>query len=491
MKYYIWTIGCQMNVADSRRLASALERMGLAAADRVEQADIVVLNTCVVRQSAENKAHGRLSSLRPLKAARPPVIVAVMGCLVGTKEDDHLRRRYPWVDAFLPPSEPQVLLDLLVERGLVDEGRAIDAACVAPHYGLSDDALLLPSCDRGQLVSAYVPAVLGCSHGCAYCIIPYRRGPERSRRPDEIVSEVCALTAQGIREVTLLGQIVDRYGYDLLPRADEQRARRLPVDDGVRASVPLVGLVERVHQIDGLARIRFLTSHPTWLADELLDAVARLPKLCEHIEVPVQAGDDEVLARMRRGYTVDDYRGLVGRIRERVPGVSIATDVIVGFPGETEAQFQHTFDLLSELRLDRVHIARYSPRPQTLAARRFEDDVPAVEKERRRVALDELQAQIAGNINAQFLDQVVKVLVEGRKKSRWWGRTRTDKLVFFDEGTGAAGHSGRADRNPQEGEAGEGGINWLGRLAHVRITWAGPWSLVGCVSGARGQPAPT
>jgi tRNA-2-methylthio-N6-dimethylallyladenosine synthase len=238
-----------------------------------------------------------------------------------------------------------------------------------------------------------------------------------------------------------------------------------------------VELLRRIHEIDGIQRIRFLTSHPNWMTDELLDAVADLPKVCEHIEVPVQAGDDEVLARMQRGYTADDYRRLIARIRERVPGVSstarlsssksgsgrcsIATDVIVGFPGETEAQFQRTYDLLAELRLDKAHIARYSPRPQTLAARRFPDDVPAEEKERRRKALDDLQAEIVGGINARLLGQTVEVLVEGkdRRKGRWWGRTRTDRLVFFED----------------EGYE----RDWRGRLARVRITWTGPWSLIG------------
>jgi tRNA-2-methylthio-N6-dimethylallyladenosine synthase len=192
------------------------------------------------------------------------------------------------------------------------------------------------------------------------------------------------------------------------------------------------------------------------MQDDLLATVAELPKVCEHIEVPVQAGDDEVLNRMRRGYTADDYRRLIDRVRKRIPGVAIATDVIVGFPGETRAQFQRTVDLLAELRLDKAHIARYSPRPQTLAARRYPDDVPWEEKERRRQVLDDLQEEIVGQINRRYLGQVVEVLVEGRKKARWRGRTRTNKLVFFDD---------ERDR--------------LGQLAQVRITWAGPWSLVG------------
>jgi tRNA-2-methylthio-N6-dimethylallyladenosine synthase len=438
VNYYTWTIGCQMNVADSRRLESALEQLGYVPTERAEEADVVVLNTCVVRQSAENKIYGRLGSFKPLKEQHPERVIGVMGCLVGVRDPAPLHRRFPWVDVFMPPSEPGPLLDYLVERELVDEARAMEAAQVTERYRLQDGDLILPARERETLVSAYVPIVLGCSHACSYCIIPYRRGPEHSRPMAEILNDARALAAQGVKEITLLGQIVDRYGLDLPGRPS------------------LAELLRRIHAVEGLERIRFLTSHPNWVTDELLDAVATLPKVCEHIEVPVQAGDDEVLERMRRGYTVDDYRRLIGRIRERIPGVSIATDIIVGFPGETQEQFQRTYELLDKLRLDKAHIARYSPRPQTLAARRFEDDVPEEEKERRRKALDDLQGEIVGQINRRLLDETVEVLVEGKKKDRWWGRTRTDKLVYFEH---------EAD--------------WRGKLAQVHITWTGPWSLIG------------
>jgi tRNA-2-methylthio-N6-dimethylallyladenosine synthase len=427
-----------MNVSDSRRLESALEQLGHTPVDRAEDADIIVLNTCVVRQSAENKIYGRLGSLKPLKEEHPQTVIGLMGCFVGVRDPSPLRDRYPWVDVFMPPSNPQPLLDHLMDRGWTDDGRAMDTAQVMERYRLQNGDLILPSRERETLVSAYVSAVLGCSHACSYCIIPHRRGPERSRPAEEIVGEARALAAQGVKEITLLGQIIDRYGLDL------------PED------ISLPSLLRRLHHIEGLERIRFLTCHPNWMTDELLDAVAELPKVCEHIEVPVQAGDDEVLQRMKRGYTADDYRRLIGRIRRRIPGVSIATDVIVGFPGETEEQFQRTYDLLADLRLDKAHIARYSPRPRTLAARHFEDDVPPEEKERRRKALDDLQAEVVGELNAQRLGETVGVLVEGRKKDRWWGRTRTDRLVYFED----------------DGD-------WRGRLAHIHITWTGPWSLIG------------
>jgi len=452
-----------MNAADSRRLASALEQLGCTPADRAEEADVVVLNTCVVRQSAEDKVYGRLGSLKPLKKRKPETVIGLMGCLVGVKDPAPLRRRFPWVDVFMPPSEPGPLLQVLAERGMVDGGQAIEVVETARRYRLQDGDLILPTSDRGALVSAYVPIVLGCSHACTYCIIPYRRGPERSRPVEEILAEARALVAQGVQEVTMLGQIVDRYGLEtgFFPK---------------NLVSPLVDLLRRMHKIEGLQRIRFLTSHPNWMTDELLDAVAELPKVCEHIEVPVQAGDDDVLARMRRGYIANNYRSLIARIRERIPAVSIATDVIVGFPGETESQFQRTYDMLAELRLDKAHIARYSPRPQTLAARRFPDDVEPEEKERRRKALDDLQAEIVGELNGRLLGQTVEVLVEGRKKARpeqgrrgrWWGRTRTDRLVFFED-----------EEIPLRLGGAGGGRDWRGQLAQVRITWAGPWSLIG------------
>ncbi len=445
MKYHIWTAGCQMNIADSQRVASALEKLGYCHTPTAEEADVIVLNTCVVRQSAEDKAYGRLHTLRPLKERRPDLVINLMGCLVGVKGNPILWEAFPFVDVFSPPSDPRPLLDYLTKS----EGRTVELTETQTRHALMDGDLLLPVHERGELISAHVPVVYGCSHACTFCIIPFRRGVEHSRPVGEIAAEVRSLAEQGVREVTLLGQIVDRYGKD--------------VPDGPT----LADLLRVVHQIEGIERIRFLTSHPNWMSDELLDAVAELPKVCEHIEVPVQAGDDEVLRRMKRGYTADDYRRLVERIRERIPGVSIATDIIVGFPGETVEQFQHTYDLLEELRLDVAHLARYSPRPGTVADRRMPDDVPAAEKMRRFRLLEDLQARIATEINARFQDQIVEVLVEEKHRGRWKGRTRTNKLVFFE----APG-------------------DLRGRLVQVRIQWTGPWSMRGApVLEGLAQPA--
>jgi len=434
MRYHIWTAGCQMNVADSQRVASALEKLGYLPSPRAEEADVIVLNTCVVRQSAEDKAYGWLHTLRPLKARRPEVVINLMGCLVGIKGNPELRTAFPFVDVFSPPSDPGPLIEHL----LMLDVESPELLEIQHHHTLIDSDWVLPQSERGRLVSAYVPVIEGCSHACSFCVIPLRRGVEHSRPMDEVTSEVRCLAKQGVREVTLLGQIVDRYGKDLPDRPT------------------LADLLREVHEIEEIDRIRFLTSHPNWLTDELIEAVAELPKVCEHIEVPVQAGDDEILRRMKRGYSTEDYRLLIKQIRQRVPETSLATDIIVGFPGETTIQFRRTYQLLEELRFDVAHLARYSPRPGTVAARRMEDDLSQEEKMYRFRVLEELQAQIAGEINTGYVGRTVNVLVEEMHKDRWKGRTRTNKLVFF-----------KSDDNLR------------GQTVPVRIEWAGPWSMRG------------
>jgi tRNA-2-methylthio-N6-dimethylallyladenosine synthase len=434
MKYHIWTEGCQMNEADSDRVASALEHLGYTYSPVIEEADVIVLNTCVVRQSAEEKAIGRLTTLLPEKRKRPDLIINMMGCMVGIKGANPLHKRYPYVDVFSPPSDPGPLVDFLIQRDFQNE----EAAWTARRFALMDGDLVLPGPQVGKQVAGFIPIIYGCSHACTYCIIPYRRGIEKSRPAEEIMSEAESMVAQGIKEITLLGQIVDRYGKD-------------------EPTFPtLAKLLERLSQIEGLERLRFLTSHPNWMTDELLDAVATLPKVMPHIEIPNQAGDDTVLANMHRGYTTEQYRQLVHKIRARIPGVSIATDIIVGFPGETDAQFQNTYDLLAELRLDMVHLARYSPRLGTVSQRTMPDDVSDDEKWRRFRAIEKLQMEVMGEIHARYLGQTVPILFEDKAKKRWRGRTPTNKLVFVDSD---------ADLH--------------GQVIPVHVTWTGPWSMLG------------
>ena len=420
--YYIWTIGCQMNVADSERLESALEQMGLGKAATAKEADVVVLNSCVVRQSAEDKVVGMLGHLKPVKQQDGDKVVALMGCMVGPKTDT-LEQRFPQVDVFMRPQQFNPLIDLLGDRmGIDPEG------CIGPLTARPN-------------VTAYVPIIHGCDKFCTFCIIPYRRGREVSRTIPDIVREVELLAARGVREVTLLGQNVDSYGHDL------------------EGDVDLGHLLTAVHPIDGVERIRFLTSHPNDMSDHIIDTVAGLPKVCEHINLPFQAGDDEVLLRMRREYTNGDYRRLVDRIRERIPNVSMSTDLIVGFCGETDEQFNRTYEMVRDVRFDKVHSAMYSTRDNTFASRKYEDDVPQDEKKRRLTAIDELQATIQAEINSRLMDETLEVLVEGTKRGQIQGRSRSDKLVYVEGGEDAVGHT-----------------------VPVKIERAGPWSLGGRVA---------
>jgi len=437
MKYHLHVFGCQMNEADAQRVGSELEKIGLTYTDHARDADVIVLDTCVVRQSAEDKAYSYITTLKPIKQKRPDTIVTVMGCMVGVKGNAVLKKQFPWVDVFMAPSETAPLINFLRQR----EALALLEAETRRRFALQDGELVLPSHERGSLIAAHVPIVYGCSHACTFCIIPFRRGVERSRPSAAIAHEVRSLVTQGVKEVTLLGQIVDRYGKDFSDGPD------------------LSDLLRAINGIDGLERIRFLTSHPNWLNDKLLDTVAELPKVCEHIEVPVQAGDDDVLRAMKRGYTSDDYRRLIEKIRAKLPHASIATDIIVGFPGETEAQFQATYQLLDELQLDVAHLAKYSTRPGTVAARHLGDDVPEEEKEHRWRALNDQHARISDGINRRYQDHVVEVLVEDLHKGKWRGRTRTNKLVFFAD--------------PGE---------WRGQRVNVQIDKTGPWSMSGTMN---------
>lgn len=421
-----------MNVADSQRVGSSLEHLGYTFTSNAEEADVIVLNTCVVRQSAEDKALGRLSSLKPLKAKNPDLVINLMGCLVGVRGAEKLRKKLPMVDVFSPPSDPGPLISHLTQG----EIRAIETDETTRRFEVMDGDLLLPLHERGQLVSAHVPVVYGCSHACTFCIIPYKRGGERSRPVGDIVAEIRSLASQGVKEVTLLGQIVDRYGVDIPDGPD------------------LAGLLRIVNEVEGIDRIRFLTSHPNYFSEELMEAVAKLPKLMPHIEVPIQAGDDEVLANMKRGYSQQDYRDLIAKIRERIPDCSVATDIIVGFPGETEEQFMETYRVLADLRLDVAHLARYSPRSNTVSDRRMDDDVPDKEKRRRFHLLEDLQAEIVGKINAKLFGKQVEVLFEEKVKGRWKGRTPTNKLVFV-----------------------ESEEDLRGKIEKVTVTWTGPWSM--------------
>jgi len=419
-KYYIWTIGCQMNKAESQRVADYLELLGYQATLVLQKADLVLLNTCVVRQSAEGKVIGTLGYLKGIKNSKPDLAILVTGCFVDS-DVKQLEKSFPHVDLFFKPGDYVGLLNWAEKQDI----------------GVPRDRTSLPS-TKNVTVSALVPIIRGCNNFCSYCIVPYRRGRERSRPVDEIVCEVSELVRHGAREVTLLGQNVNSYGHDLPTQPD------------------LSDLLTEINNINGLARMRFLTNHPKDMSQQLIQAIASLDKVCEHVSLPLQAGDNDVLKAMRRGYTVEQYRQLVGSIRNYIPEVALSTDVIVGFPGESEEQFERTLAVLEEVRFDTVHVAVYSPRPGTIASREYEDNVPPELKKERLNRVETLQANIAGEISSRLIGKAVEVLVEGKKGGKWCGRTRSNKLVFF-----------------------ESGGDCLRRLVDVIITKTSPWALQG------------
>jgi len=409
-KYHIWTIGCQMNKAESERLASYFEELGYKATDSAAEADLIVLNSCVVRQHAEDRVVNKLHALKSLKQARPNLTLAVTGCLVNA-DNTRLKESFPQVDHFFRPGERP---EWLAMEGWKQALPRHPAPCT------------------------YVPIIQGCDNFCAYCIVPYRRGREKSRPLAEIVAEVRELVGWGAREVTLLGQNVDSYGHDLPDKPD------------------LADLLYELNPIEGLLRIRFLTNHPKDMSPRLIEAIAKLDKVCQQLNLAVQAGSNQILKAMKRGYTIEQYRRLVAEIRGKIPEIALSTDVIVGFPSESEAQFQQTADLLKELRFDTVHVAAYSPRAGTYAAEKLEDDVPLLEKKRRLGHIERLQEAIAAGINAQLRNKVVEVLVEAKAGEKWQSRTRSGKLVFFSD---------NSDRR--------------GQLVKIRIDKTSPWSLQG------------
>ncbi len=426
-----------MNSADSLRVSAALENLGYQRCREIEEADVIVLNTCVVRQSAEDKAVGRLSSLKGLKQRRPDLIINLMGCLVGVHGSEALQKRFPYVDVFSGPSDPFPLIEKLTgaQRDLEETRHQYVEHILDEEY-----AYTLPDSSQGKQVSALLPIVFGCSHACSYCVIPLKRGREISRPPQEIMADARSLVERGVKEITLLGQIIDRYGQD-------------------QPGYPsLNSLLRDMHAIEGLERIRFLTSHPNYMTDELLDTVAELPKVMPHFELPIQAGDDRVLEAMRRGYTSAQYLQVVEKIHRRFTQVSIAIDLIVGFPGESAEQFERSVDVLNTVRPDMTHVARYSPRPGTLSARSMPDDVSDEEKWRRFRVIEDLQEKITGEINQTYLNKRTPVLFEAKDKSRWRGRTPTNKLVFV-----------------------ESDEDLIGKIRDVTVTWAGPWSMIASV----------
>lgn len=421
-RYLVWTIGCQMNEAESAKVEAMLNEAGYRATNNEDAANIIVLNSCVVRQASEDKVAGKIGSLARVKRERPDTKIAVTGCMVTGQEKD-LSQRFPWVDLFFEPSDFDSMATIVPELESVDTDLTN-----LPHYYQDESA--------DPRVTAFVPIIYGCNFLCSYCIVPYRRGKEVSRPLEDIVAEVSRISQGGVQEVTLLGQTVNAYGHDLPSGYD------------------LADLLEAVDAIPRIERVRFLTSHPKYFSDKLIHAMADLQTVCEHVNLPVQSGDNEVLRRMRRTYTVEHYRDRIETIRNVVPGVTISTDIIVGFPGETDEQFENTVQLLQDIEFDKVHVAMYSPRPRTLSSR-WDDDVPHETKHARHQIIESIQEKISHKRHLEQVGQRQEILVDGFAKGRWRGRTRGNGLVFF-ESTG----------------------DWTGQLVDVELTNASTWYML-------------
>ncbi|MGD0121321.1 MAG: tRNA (N6-isopentenyl adenosine(37)-C2)-methylthiotransferase MiaB [Candidatus Limnocylindrales bacterium] len=515
--FFMWTLGCQMNMSDSEEMAGQLLAAGCTRAPSMEEADLVVINTCAVREHAEAKVIGRQGLLADLKKARPGMRVVLTGCGVRESERAGLARRFPAVDMFLrPDEEPELALRLgLVSAqapiGLqtvstaattVLSGRPVSAADRLAASRAS--ALAENRVARSSTISAWVPIVYGCDKTCTYCIVPFSRGPERSRPFDDIVAEARDIAAAGFKELTLLGQNVNSYGHDL---SVEERFGHIETERSAGRRLDLRSrpdLAELLCAIDGISgpdgrpaisRLRFVTSHPWDLSDRLIEAMATCESVAEHLHLPIQSGDDEMLQRMGRQYTVAHYKERLARIREAVPGIAVSTDVIVGFCGETEEQFQATLAALEEIRYDTVFAAAYSPRPGTPALQ-MADDVPPAVKRRRLNELLARQELIGLGINREWLGRDVEVLVERvmppRRSIDPNDADAADEPVSEipplagTAGEGSVALSGRTRHNKLVHLAGDPGL--VGHAARVHIDHAGPFALRGRLVEAADEP---
>ena len=410
--YWITTFGCQMNKADSERMAGILESMGYTPGSDEHSADLVLYNTCTIRDNAEQKVYSYLGRQAQRKRLNPHLTLVVAGC-VAQQEGASLLRRVPELDLVMGPQHAN-RLDVLLTQ--VASGQQVVAT--DEHHILED----ITTARRDSAVCGWVNVIYGCNERCTYCVVPSVRGREQSRLPQAIRLEMEGLAAQGFKEITLLGQNIDAYGRDLPGITPEGRRQHTLTD-----------LLQFVHDVDGLERIRFATSHPRYFTERLIDACADLPKVCEHFHIPFQSGDDDVLRAMARGYTVERYRRIIDRIRDRMPDASISADVIVAFPGETDDQFRRTLALVEEIGFDQVNTAAYSPRPNTPAAD-WPDQLDETVKVERLQELNSLVESKARERSARYAGRLEEVLVEGtnpRDPEQLMGRTRTNRLTFF------------------------------------------------------------
>lgn len=409
-KYYLQTFGCQMNVHDSEKTAGILEKVGYTRAATAEEADVILLNTCCVRENAENRLYGHLGNLKPLKQKNPDLIIGVGGCMAQLPSvREKIAVHHPHIDLLFGAFNLHQLPELIMK--IRETGSRI---LEVPGDGEVQEDLPVK---RESPFQAWVTVIYGCNNFCTYCIVPYVRGREKSRRPEKILAEVRSLAAAGVKEVTLLGQNVNSYGLDF-PAAER---------------TDFADLLGMINQVEGITRIRFQTSHPKDLSDKLIRQMAAADKICEHLHLPLQAGSDKILRMMNRKYTRDDYLRLVDKLRAHIPDLALTTDLIVGFPGEEEADFQDTLDLVEKVGFDAAFTFAYSPRVGTQAAK-MTNQVPEEVKMDRLYRLIEVVNKQAKAANQRLEGKVETILVEGpspKRKEIFTGRTRSNKLVLF------------------------------------------------------------
>lgn len=411
-KYYeIETFGCQMNSSDSERMAGQLVQLGYAPAEKREQADLILLNTCCVRESAENKIYGKIGELKHLKKAKPGLIIVVAGCM-AQKNQDAIFKRAPHVDIVLGTQHMEQLPEL-VAQAEVRKGHYMNVQM--GDFDFQD----LPT-KRENKVFAWVPIMNGCNKFCTYCIVPYVRGREKSRPIEDIIKEIRQLASEGYKEITLLGQNVNSYGLDF--------------KDGTDFST----LLRAVNEVDGIERVRYMTSHPRDMKKSMADTISSCDKVVTQMHLPIQSGSDWLLKKMNRGYTAEEYMELVKYIREVMPDVVLTTDLIVGFPGETEEMHQETLELLRKVRYDMAYTFIYSPRSGTPAAA-MTDQVPLDVKKRRLQELMDVQNEISLALNKEMEGKIYSIIVEGPTRmdeNHWFGRTSGNKMIIFPKEEG-------------------------------------------------------
>jgi tRNA-2-methylthio-N6-dimethylallyladenosine synthase len=439
-RYHITTFGCQMNKADSERMAGILEDLGFQWSEDANEADLILYNTCTIRDNAEQKVYSYLGRQAKRKQTQPDLTLVVAGC-VAQQEGEQLLRRVPEVDLIIGPQHANRLGDLLQQ---VFDGSQVVAT--EPIHIMED----ITKPRRDSNITAWVNVIYGCNERCTYCVVPGVRGVEQSRTPAAIRAEMAQLGQQGYQEITLLGQNIDAYGRDL---------------PGVTASGRhlhnFTDLLYYVHDVAGIERLRFATSHPRYFTERLIKACQELPKVCEHFHIPFQSGDNDVLKAMKRGYTQEKYRQIIANIRDLMPDAAISADAIVGFPGETEAQFENTLKLVDEIGFDQLNTAAYSPRPGTPAAI-WDNQLSEQVKSDRLQRLNHLVATKAAERSQRYLGRIEEILVEDvnpKDASQVMGRTRGNRLTFFT-----------------------GNIEELrGTFVKVKITEVRPFSLTGVI----------